>query len=92
MLGDVVQRFLHHAVNGRFHFRRHPADIVRDRDPGLDARALGQVLGFLADGGNQSQLLQHQRREAADDAPDALDGAIDDFQQLLDFGFAGARA
>ncbi len=62
VLGYVVQRLLHAAVQGHFQWWRETSNVVCDRHSGAYARAARQVLGFFADGGDQPQFLQYQRR------------------------------
>src|SRR5690348_11510785 len=61
MLGHVVQCFLHHAVNRGLRLRPKAAQVVGNLHPGLDPRALAQILGFFAQGGHQAQFLQDER-------------------------------
>src|SRR5579864_327198 len=92
MFGHVVQRFLYHPVNRGFRFRPKAAQVVGKFHPGLYPRALAQVLGFFADSGHQAQLLQHQRREPGNHAPQTLNSAVHHCQRLLDLYLGAARA
>src|SRR5260221_5976184 len=76
VLGHVVQCLLHHAIDGLLGARRQAAHIVRNYHPRFYAGVFGELIGFFADRGHQSQFLQHQRGKLANNSPDPFNGAI----------------
>src|SRR6266853_8476 len=63
---------------------RQAANIIRNYHPRFHTGVFGKILGFFADRGHQSQLLQHQRGKLANNSPDTFNGAIHHVDGLAD--------
>src|SRR5262249_24314235 len=86
MPGHVMEGLLDYAIDRLFGGWGQPSYLAGNNDPCLDPGIPGQILGLFADGGYQSQFLQYQRRQFADNASDAFDSPINHLYGFANLG------